>query len=174
MASGPSGNSVRLYFLGLQNHCRWWLQPWNKKVYTPWKKSLTNLVQFSSVVSDSLRPHESQHTRPPCPSPTPRVYPNSCPLSRWCHPAISSSVVPFFSAFNLYQHQALIQMSHRFASGGQSIAASASASVLPMNIQDWFPLGWTGWISLHSKGLSGVFSSTTVQKHLFVGTQLPF
>ena len=117
------------------------------------------LVQFSrSVVSDSLRPHESQHTRPPCPSPTPGVNPNPCPFSRWCHPTISSSVIPFSSCPQSFPASGSFQMSLLFTSGGQSIGISASASVLPMNIQDWFPLGWTGWISLQSKGLSRVFS----------------
>ena len=130
-------------------------------------------VQFScSVVSNSLRPHESQHARPPCPSPTPGVHPNSCPLSRWCHPAISSSVIPFFSCPQSFPASGPFQMSQLFASGGQNIGVSASASVLPMNIQDWFPLGWTGWISLLSKGLSRVFSNTTVQKHQFFSAQL--
>ena len=130
-------------------------------------------VQFSpSVVSDSLRPHESQHARPPCPSPTPRVYPNSCPLSWWCHLAISSSVVPFSSCLQSFPELGSFQMSQVFTSGGQSIRVSALASLLPMNIQDWFPLGWTGWISLQSKGLQRVFSSTTVQKHQFFSTQL--
>ena len=125
-----------------------------------------------SVVSDSLRPHESQHARPPCSLPTPGVYSNSCPLSWWCHPAVSSSIVPFSSCPQSLQASGSFQMSHFFASGGQSIGVSASASVLPMNIQDWFPLGWTGWISLQSKGLSRIFSNTTVQKHQFFGTQL--
>ena len=129
-------------------------------------------VQFScSVMSDSLRSHELQHARPPCPSPTPGVYPNSCPSSRWCHPAISSSVVPFSPAPNPSQHQGLFQWVNS-AWGGQSIGVSALASVLPMNIQDWSPLGRTGWISLQSKGLARVFSSTTVQKHQFFGAQL--
>ena len=122
-------------------------------------------VQFShSVMSNSLQPHELQHTRPPCPSPTPGVYPNSCPLSRWYHPTISSSVVPFSSRLQSFPASGSFQMSQLFAWGGQSIGVSASTSVLPMNTQDWSPLGWTGWISLHSKGLSRVFSSTTVQK----------
>ena len=129
-------------------------------------------VQFScSVVSDSLRPHELQHARPPCPSSTPRVYSNSSPLSRWCHPAISSSV-PFFSHLQSFPASGSFQKSQFFASGGQSIEVPASTSVLLMNIQDWFPLGWTGWISLQSKGLSRVFSNTTVQKHQFFSTQL--
>ena len=129
--------------------------------------------QFSHlVVSDSLRPHESQHARPPCPSPTPRVYSNSCPSSRWCHLAISSSVVPFSSCPKPLPASGSFPVSQLFASGGQSIGVSASTSVLPMNTQDWSPLGWTGWISLQSKGLSRLFSSTTVQKHQFFGTQL--
>ena len=128
--------------------------------------------QFSlSVVSNSLQPHGLQHARPSCPSPTPGVYPNSCPLSRWCHPTISSSVIPFFSCPQSFPGSGSFQMSQLFASGGQSIGVSASTSVLPMNTQDWFLLGWTGWISLQSKGLSGVFSNTTVQKHQFFGAQ---
>ena len=131
------------------------------------------LVQFSrSVVSDSLRPHEPQHTRPPCPSPTPGVYTNLCPLSRWCHPTISSSVFPSSSCPQSFPASGSFQMSQHFASGGQSIGVSALISVLPMNTQDWSPLGWTGWISLRSKGLSRVFSNTTVQKHQFFGAQL--
>ena len=131
------------------------------------------LVQFSlSVVFNSLWPHEPQHTRPPCPSPTPRVYPNSCPLSWWCHPTISSSVIPFSSCPQSFPESGSFPMSQLFASGGQSIGVSASTSVLPMNTQDWSPLAWTGWISLQSKGLSRVFSNTTVQKHQFFGAQL--
>ena len=130
-------------------------------------------VQFShSVVSDSLRPHELQQARPPCPSPTPGVHSNSCPLSRWCHPAISSSVVPFSSCPQSLPTSESFPMSQLFAWGGQSTGVSASASVPPMNTQDWSPLGWTGWISLQSKGLSRVFSNTTIQKHQFFGTQL--
>ena len=130
-------------------------------------------VQFSrSVVSDSSWPHESQHTRPPCPSSTPGIHPNSCPLSRWCHLAISSSVVPFSSCPQSLPASGSFQMSQLFTSGSQSTGVSASASVLPMNTQDWSSLGWTGWISLQSKGLSRVFSNTTVQKHQFFGTQL--
>ena len=118
-------------------------------------------VQFScSVMSDSLRSHELQHARPPCPSPTPRVYPNSCPLSQWCHPTISSSVVPFSSHLQSSPASGSFPMSQLFASGGKSIGVSALASVVPMNTHDWFPLGWTGWISLQSKGLSRVFSNT--------------
>ena len=123
-----------------------------------------SLVQFScSVLSNSLWPLGLQHTRPPCPSPTPRVYSNSCPLSLWCHPTISSSVVPFSSHPQSLPASGSFPMSQFFTSGGQSIRVSAYASVLPMNIQNWFPLGWTGWISLQSKGLSRVFSNTTVQ-----------
>ena len=129
--------------------------------------------QFSrSGVSDSLRLHGLQHTRPPCPLPSPRACSNSCPSSRWCHPTISSSVVPFSSCPQSFPASGSFQMSQFFTSGGQSVGASASASVLAMNIQDWSPLGWTGWISLQSKGLSRVFSNTTVQKHQFFGTQL--
>ena len=127
--------------------------------------------QFScSVVSDSLQPHEPQHGRPPCPSPTPGVHPNPHPLSRWCHPTISSSVVPFSSSSQSFPVSGSFQMSQLFTSGGQSTGVSASASVLPMNTQDWSPSGWTGWISLQSKGLSRVFSNTTVQKHPFSST----
>ena len=125
-------------------------------------------VQFSrSVVSNSLRPHELQHARPPCPSPIPRVYSNSCPSSRWCHPAISSSVIPFSSCPQSLPASGSFPKSQLFAWGGQSIGVSAAVSVLPMNTQDWSPLGWTGWIFLQSKGLSRVFSNTTVQKHQF-------
>ena len=120
-------------------------------------------------MSDSLQPHEPQHSRPPCPSPTPGVYPNSCPLSWWCHLTISSSVVPFSTCPQSFPAWGSFQMSQLFESGGQSIRVSASTSVLPMNIQDWFPLGMTGLISLQSKGLSRVFSNTTVQKHHFLG-----
>ena len=125
-------------------------------------------VHFShSVMSDSLRPHESQHARPPCPSPTPRVHPDPCPSSRLCHPAISSLVVPFSSCPQSFPASGSFPMSQLLASGGQSFGVSASTSVPPMNTQDWSPLGWTGWISLKSKGLSRVFSNTTVQKYQF-------
>ena len=124
-------------------------------------------VQFSrSIVSDSFRPHEPQHARPPCPSPAPRVHTNSCPLSRWCHPAISSSVVPFSSWPQSFPASGSYPMSQIFTSGGQSIGVSHATSVLPMNTQDWSPLRWTGWISLQSKRLSRV-SNTTVHKHQF-------
>ena len=125
-----------------------------------------------SVVSDYLWPHGLKHARPPCPSPTPRIYSNSCPSYWWCYPTISSSVIPFSSCGQSFPTSESFQMSQFFASGGQSIGVSASASVLPVNIQGWFPLGWTGWISLQSKGLSRVFSNTTVQKHQFSGAQL--
>ena len=135
--------------------------------------SLVQSVQFScSVVSDSSRPRGPQHARPPCPAPIPGVYSNSCPLSQWCYPTISSSVVPFSSCLQSSPASGSFQMSQLFASGGQSIGVSASTSVLPMNTQDWSPLGWTGWISLQSKGLSRVFSNTTVQTHQFFGAQL--
>ena len=129
-------------------------------------------VQFSrSVVSDSLRPHESQHARPPCPSPSPGVHSNSFPLSRWCHPAISSSVIPFSSCPQSLPASESFLMSQLFTWGGQSTGVSALASFLPKKSQGWSPSEWTGWISLQSKGLSRVFSNTTVQKHQFFGTQ---
>ena len=133
------------------------------------------LLQFSSVsqvLSDSLQPHGLQHFWPPCPSPTPGVYSNWCPLSRGCHPIISSSVIPFSSCLQSFPVSESFLMSQLFVSGGQSIGVSSSTSVLPMNTQDWSPLGWTGWISLQSKGLWRVFSNTTVQKHQLVGAQL--
>ena len=131
------------------------------------------IFQFSrSVVSDSLQPHGLQYARLPCPSPTPGACSNLGPLSQWCHPTISSSVIPFSSCLQSFPASGSFPMSQFFASGGQSIGISALASVLPMNIQNWFPLGWTAWISLQSKGLSRVFSNTTVQKHQFFGTQL--
>ena len=151
------------------------MQPTYKLAWQALAQILSNLssVQFSrSVMSNSLRPHGMQHTRSPCPSPTPRVYSNSCPLSQWCLSTISSSIVPFSSCLQSCPASGSFQMSQLFASGGQSIGVSASASVLPMNIQYWFPLGLTGWISLQSKGLSRVFSNTTVQKHQFFSAQL--
>ena len=130
-------------------------------------------VQFSlSVVSDSLRPHGLQHSRLPCPSPIPKACSNSCPSSQWCHPTISFSVIPFSSCLQSFPTSGSFPMSQFFTSGGQSIGVSASASVLPINIQNWFPLGWTGWISLQSKGLWRVFSNTEVQKHQFFSPQL--
>ena len=135
--------------------------------------SRTYSVQFShSVVSNSLWLHEPQQTRPPCPSPTPGIYSNSCPLSWWCHPTISSSVVPFSSCPQSFPASESFPMSQLFTWGGQSTGVSVSASILPMNTQDWSPLGWTGWISLQSKGLSRVSSNTTVQKHQFFSAQL--
>ena len=123
-------------------------------------------------MSDSLQPHEPQHTRPPCPSSTPGVHPNPCPLSRRCHPTISSSVIPFSFCPQSFPASGSFPMSQLFISGGQSIGVSASTSVLPMNTQNWSPLGWTGWISLQSNGLSRVFSNTTLQKHQFFDAQL--
>ena len=133
---------------------------------------LFSSVQFSrSVVSHSLRPHELQHARPPCSSPTPRVHLNPCPSRRWCHPTISSSVVPFSSCLKSFPASGSFQMSQLFTSGGQSTGVSASASFLPKKSQGWSPSEWTGWISLLSKGLSRVFSNTKVQKHQFFGAQ---
>ena len=158
-----------------------WMNQWTLWVnvrfglFFPWEEGQSKtfltqhpLVQFShSVVSDSLQPHELQHARPPCPSPTPGVHPNSCPSSRWCHPAISSSVIPFSSCPESLPASESFPMSQLFEWGGQSTGVSASASFLPVSTQDWSPLGWTGWISLQSKGLSRVFSNTTIQKHQF-------
>ena len=140
--------------------CPWW---------AGWYFLSLSSLQVSSVQSLSLR---VQHTRPPCPLPTPGVYSNSCQLSRWCHPTISSHVVPFSSRLQSFPASGSFQMSQLFTSGGPSIGVSASASVLPMNIHDLFPWGLTGWISLQPKGLSRVFSNTTVQKHQFCGIQL--
>ena len=138
---------------------------------------LTFLLGFSSVqlsrsvVSESLWPHGQKYARPPCPSSAPGVYSNSCSLSWWCHPAISSSVIPF-SCLQSFPASGSFQMSQLFASCDQSTGISASTSVLPMNVQEWFPLGWTGWISLQSKGLSRVFANNTIQKLWFLITQL--
>ena len=154
---------------------------WEKSVLihsTPFPKGISSgqltchhltSVQFSSVAQSCLTlwTHGLQHTRLPCPSPNSRAYSSSRPLSQWCYPTVSSSVVPFSSRLQSFPTSGPFQMSQFFASGGQSTGVSASTSVLPMNIQDWFPLGWTGWISLLSKGLSTVFSNTTVQKHQF-------
>ena len=131
-------------------------------------------ICISSVTQScpTLQPHGLHHTRLPCRSPTPRAYSNSCPLSQWCHPTISTSVIPLFSHLQSLPASRSLQMSQFFATGSQRFGVSALASVLPMNIQDWFPLEWTSWISLQSKGLSRVFSNTTVQKHQFFGTQL--
>ena len=136
------------------------------------------LLPFSSVQPlshpNSLRPHKPQHARPPCPPPTPRVHTDSCASSQWCHPAISPSVVPFSSCLQSLPAWGSFPMSQLFAWGGQSIGVLASASAHPKNTQDWSPLGWTGWISLQSKGLSRVFSNTTVQNHQLFCTQLSY
>ena len=146
------------------------LGAWNLSHWTT--RGVPFSVQFScSVMSNSFRPHGLQHARLPCPSPTPKVCSNSCPSSQWCHSTTSSSVVPFSFCLQSSPASGSFPMNQIFTSGGQSIGVSASASVLPMNIQDWFPLGWTGWISLQSKGLSRVFSNNTVQKHQFFGAQ---
>jgi len=131
-----------------------------------------HLFSSDAQSCQTLWTHGLQHARPPCPSPTPRLYSNSCPSRQWCHPTISSSVTPFSSHLQSFPASGSFQMSQLFPSGGQNIGVSASTSVLPMNIQDWFPLRWTNWISLQSKGLSRVFFNTTVQKHQFFGTQL--
>ena len=161
-------NNLTIYFNINLLYCRWvWrflTPPWGSSKRSPW------CFQFSSVVSDSLRPHGLQHARLPVPSPAPRAYSNSCLSSQWCHPTISSSVIPFSSRLQSFPISGSFPMSQFFALGGQS--SPASASVLLMNIQDWFPWGWTGWISLQSRGLSRVSSNTTVQKHHFFGTQL--
>ena len=189
MNCNPPGSSVHgilqarilewlaIPFLGSSWPRDWtWVSCTGGRFFTIWatRAAIKHVsVQFSgSVMSDSLRPHESQHARPPCPSPTPGLYSNSGPLSRWCHPAISSSVIPFSSCPQSLPASGSFPMSQLFASGGQSTGVSASASVLPMNSQDWFPLEWAGWISLQSKGLSRVFSNNTVQKHQFFGAQL--
>ena len=143
-----------------QTHIHWVV------IYWLWDIFQCSSVQLLSHV------HELQHARPPCPSPTPGVHPNPCPSSRWCHPAISSSVIPFSSCPQSFPASGSFPKSQPFASGGQSIGVSALISVLPMNTQDWFPSGWSGWIPLQSKGLSRVFSNTTVQRHQYFSTQL--
>ena len=149
----------------------WYMETKSSTHYeTPCHTAL--LLVSCSVVSDSLQTHGLQHVRLPCPSLSPRICSNSWLLSQWCYPTISSSVFPFSSCLQSFPASGSFLMSQLFVSGGLSIGASASASVLPMNIQDWSPLGWTGWISLQSKGLSRVFSNTTVQKHQFFGAQL--
>ena len=166
-----SAHTLQLHPYTLQNQLHIWGTQY--KIYQSQGDYQFGSVQFSrSVVSDSLRPHESQYARPPCPSQTPGVYSNSCPSSWWCHPAISSSVIPFSSCPQSLPASGSFPMSQLFTRGGQSVGVSASASVLPMNTQDWSLLGWTGWISFQSKGLSRVFSNTTVQKHQFFGIQL--
>ena len=150
--------------------------PWSKFCWNSisWQATLFGSVQFSCPVvsNSSVRPHGPQYARPSCLSPTPGLYSNSCPLSWWCHPTISSSVVPFSSCLQSFPASESFQMSQLFTSSGQRIGVSASTSVLPMNTQDWYPLGWTGWICLQSRGFSRVFSKTTVQKHQFFSTQL--
>ena len=165
--------------IGVSWFARWILNHWTVREvpkinhYKVEKKKAIPSIHIScSVMSNSLGPHELQHARLPCLSPNPGAYSNSCSLSWWCHPTISSFLVPFSSRLQSFPASGSFQMSQLFASGGQSIRVSASASVLPMNIQDWSPLGWTGWISLQSKGLSRVFSNTTVQKHQFFRSQL--
>ena len=152
---------------------RTWLSDWTElNVYNGWISATIPDSFIYLCIIRSLPPHESQHARPPCPLPTPRVHSNSCPLSQWCHPAISSSVVPFSSCPQSFPASESFPISQLFAWGGQSTGVSVSASLLPMNTQDWSPLGWTGWISLQSKEHSRVFSNTTVQKHQFFGAQL--
>ena len=155
--------SFHLIFLFLSLSGKGWYLWTNKR-----KQEFSSVAQLCPTLCN----HEPQHARPPCPSPTPRVYPNSCPLNRWCHPTISSSAFPFSSWPQSFPASGSFQMSQLFASGGQSIGVLASTSVLPMNTQEWSPLGWTSWISLLSKGLSRVFSNDTVQKHQFCSTQL--
>ena len=147
--------------------------PFLPRRHTDGQKAHEKVLQFRSVIQSclTLRPHESQHARPSCPSPTPGVYPNRCPSSRWYHPAISSSIIPSSSLPQSFPALGSFPVSQLFASGGQNIGVSASTSILPMNIQEWSHLGWTGWIFLQSKGLSRVFN-TTVQKHQFFGAQL--
>ena len=151
-----------------------WLNSYKPFIQDALLRDLSSFsVQFSrSIVSDSLQPHELQHAWPPCPSPSPGVHSDSRPSSQWCHPVISSSVVHFSSCPQSLPASESFPMSQLFAWGGQSTGVSALASVLPVNIQDWSPLGWTSWISLQSKGLPRVFSNTTVQEHQFFGTQL--
>ena len=132
-----------------------------------------SITSFPAVVSDSLWPHRLQHNRLPCPSPTPRACSNLCPLSQWCHPTISSSVVPFSSCPQSFPASGSFPVNQLFLASGHSIGVSPLASVLPVNTQDWFPLGWTGWISLQSKGLSRIFSNFTVQKHQFFAYYSP-
>ena len=158
--------------LNIQESCKRFLNCWYVEMDNPFSSVQFSSVQCShSVMSDSLDPVNHTCQGGPCPSPTPGVYPNSCPLSHWCHPAISSSIF-LFSCLQSFPASGSFQMSQLFSSGGQSIGVSASTSILPMNTQDWSPLGWTGWTSLQSKGLSRVFSNTTVQKHQFFSTQL--
>ena len=153
------------------NSSKWFIILYYVKT-TNYGHEFSLLLWFNcSDVSNSLQSHGLQHARPPCPSPSPGTCSSSCPSSRWCHPTISSSVVPFSSCLQSFPASGSFPMSQFFTSGGQSTGILASASVLPKNIQDWFPLGWTDWISLQSKALSRVFSNTTVQKRQFFGTQ---
>ena len=145
---------------------------YHKKYSSLFQICISSVQFIHSVMSDSLQPHEPQHARPPCPSPTPGVHPNQCPSSQWCHSTISSFVIPFSSGPQSFPASGSFPMSQLFASGDQNIGVSASTSVLPMNTQGWSPLGWTSWISLQSKGLSRIFSNTTVQKHQFFSSQL--
>ena len=169
----PMNSDFYKCFLKIGQDMRWQKNNSKDKHITHQCVINTSWHVFShSVVSNSLQPHGLQQARLPCPSLIPRAYSNSCPLNRWCHPTISSSVVPFSSHLPSFPASGSFQMSHFFIPCAQRIGVSASASVLPMNIQDWFPLGWTGWMSLQSKGLSRVFSNTTVQKHPFFGAQL--
>ena len=159
---GPLHNSINYLFKSLITNYAYLFKYWE-----------FSSVQFShSVMSDSLWPHEPQHARPPCPSPTPRVHPNPCLSSQWCHPTTLSSVIPFSSCPQSFPTSGSFQMNQLFTSGGQDIGVSASASVFPMNTQDWSLLGWIGWISLQSKGLSRIFYNTTAQKHQLLCAQL--
>ena len=171
----PGSSHVLIICLLLQSPvkllCASSCRPSPLKIPFTWKMSQFRSFQVLSRVQLFVT-HGLQQTRRPCPSPTAEVYSNSCPLSRWCHPTISSSVVPYSSCPQSFPASGSLQMSQLFASGDQSTGVSASTSVLLMNIRDWFPLGLTGWISLQSKGLSRVFSNTTVQKHQFFGAQL--
>jgi len=170
--NAKSKQKAKLWGLQAWEIFRLWSQYWYR-YRTPGSSVQFSSVQSSrSVVSNSLWPQGPQHARPPCPLPTARVYLNPCPLSWWCHPTISSSVVPFSSCPQSFPALGSFPMSQFFTSGGQSIGVSASKSVLPINTQDWSPLGWTGWISLQSKGFYRVFSNTTVQKHQFFSAQL--
>ena len=168
------GTSMKIWFIPESQHFCIWKFILRKYLSCLQRFRFKDIsVQFSRLVlSHYLWPNGWQYARPPCTLPTPRIYSNSCPLSSWCHPIISTSVIHFSSCLQSFPESVYFQMSQFFASGGQSIKVSASASVLPKNIQDWFPLGWTGWISLQSKGRSRVFSNTTVQKHQFLSAQL--
>ena len=179
---------MKIFHSSVKSTSPWWVcVTWQGIINICWKKQMSRnkyfdiirqswvcSVQFSPVTQlcPTLQSHRRQQARPPCPSPTPGVNSDSCPSSQWCYPTISSSVVPFSSHLQSFLASGSFQMSQFFTSGGQSAGLSASASVLPMDIQDWFPLGWTGWLSLQFKGLSRVFSNSTVQKYKFFGAQL--